>query len=75
VAHATRPFTDLLLEEIGTACAAHRLDPPDPEYAAWLITQLTMAVFHHYDSAGLDEPADVVADRLWTFCLGALGGA
>ena len=47
-------------------------DPGDPDYSAWLITQLAMAVFHHYDCAGLDEPAERIADRLWNFCLAAL---
>lgn len=74
VSRATRPFTDLILEEIRVASLAGKLHPADPEYSAWLVTQLTMAVFHHYDSAGLDEPAESVADRLWSFCLGALGG-
>lgn len=75
VSRATRPFTDLVLEEIEAAAAAGRLTPTDPEYSAWLVTQLTMAVFHHYDSAGLAEPVESVAERLWSFCLGALGGS
>ncbi len=74
VSAATRPFTDLLLEEIQEAKTVGELDPPDPEYAAWLITQLVMAVFHHYDCAGLDEPATRTAARVWDFCLAALGG-
>ena len=74
VSAATRPFTDLLLGEIQEAKAAGELETSDPEYSAWLITQLVMAVFHHYDSAGLDEPSSQIAARLWTFCLGALGG-
>ena len=74
VSAATRPFTDLLLEEIREAKAMGELDPPDPDYSAWLITQLVMAVFHHYDCAGLDEPSERVAARVWNFCLAALGG-
>ena len=74
VSAATRPFTDLLLEEIRQATATGELDPPDPDYSAWLITQLVMAVFHHYDCAGLDEPSERVAARVWNFCLAALGG-
>jgi AcrR family transcriptional regulator len=73
VSRATRPFTELLLGEIQKASDRGKLNPDDPDYAAWLITQLTMAVFHHYDCAGLREPADQVADRLWSFCLAALG--
>jgi AcrR family transcriptional regulator len=74
VSRATQPFTDLLIEEIGEAIALGRIAPRDPEYAAWLITQLSMTVFHHYDCAGLDEPVDAVAERLWTFCFAALEG-
>jgi len=74
VSRATQHYTDLLVEEIRDAMAAGRVHPSDPEYSAWLITQLTMAVFHHYDCAGLDEPADRIAERLWEFCLGALQG-
>ncbi len=74
VSAATRPFTDLLLEEIRDAKGAGELETADPEYSAWLITQLVMAVFHHYDCAGLDEPSEQIGDRLWNFCLAALGG-
>jgi AcrR family transcriptional regulator len=75
VSRATQHYTDLLVEEIHGAMAAGHVHPRDPEYAAWLMTQLTMAVFHHYDCAGLDEPADRIAERLWDFCLGALKGS
>jgi len=74
VSPATQHYTDLLVEEIRDAMAAGRVHPGDAEYSAWLITQLTMAVFHHYDCAGLDEPADRIAERLWEFCVGALNG-
>ena len=74
VSRATQPFTDLLLVEIHEAVAAGRLSPGDPDYSAWLMTQLAMAVFHHYDCAGLDEPAERIAERLWNFCLAALNG-
>jgi AcrR family transcriptional regulator len=72
VSRATQHFTELLVEEIHSAMAAGRLQPHDPEYSAWLITQLTMAVFHHYDCAGLDEPIEQIADKVWAFCLTAL---
>jgi TetR/AcrR family transcriptional regulator len=74
VSRATQPYTDLLVEEIREATAVGHLRPQDPEYSAWLITQLTMAVFHHYDCAGLDEPTDEIARKLWAFCLAALDG-
>jgi TetR/AcrR family transcriptional regulator len=72
VSRATQHFTDLLVDEIHEAMASDRLHPHDPEYAAWLITQLSMAVFHHYDCAGLDEPIGQIADKVWEFCLTAL---
>ena len=75
VSRATQHYTDLLVEQIREAMAAGRLRPRDPEYSAWLITQLTMAVFHHYDCAGVDEPTEVIARRVWDFCLTALGGS
>lgn len=75
VSRATQAFTDLILEEITAASDAGKLRTKDPEYAAWLITQLTMAVFHHYDSAGLNEDSEHIGERLWSFCLAALGGS
>jgi len=74
VSHATQPFTDLITQEIQAANAAGALSVEDPQDSAWLITQLTMAVFHHYDTAGLRESSQRAADRLWSFCLAALGG-
>jgi len=74
VSRATQPYTDLLVEEIRDAVTAGRVHPHEPDYAAWLITQLSMAVFHHYDCAGLEEPVDQIAERLWEFCYAALNG-
>ena len=71
MSRATQPHTDLLVEEIQEAIATGRVRPQNPEYAAWLITQLSMSVFHYYDCAGLEEPVDAIADRLWTFCYDA----
>lgn len=72
VSQATQPFTDLLVEEIRAAVTAGHLQTKNPEYSAWLITQLTMAVFHHYDCAGLDEPTGQIARKLWEFCWSAI---
>jgi TetR/AcrR family transcriptional regulator len=72
VSRATQPFTELLLVEIRAAMDSGQLNPRDPDYSAWLMTQLAMAVFHHYDCAGLDEPAARVGERVWGFCLAAL---
>lgn len=74
VSRATGPFTRLLLDELREAGTAGTLHPGDPEYSAWLVTQLVMAVFHHYAFAPMEEPPEVVAERLWSFCLAALGG-
>ncbi len=74
VARATQPYNDLLVEEIRIAQVAGLVHPQDPDYAAWLITQLSMAVFHHYDCAGLEQPVDEIADKLWSFCYAALNG-
>jgi AcrR family transcriptional regulator len=74
LAQATGPFTDLLLPEIQAATQAGQLAPPDPQYDAWLVNQLVIAVFHHYEYARADESPDEIADRLWRFCYGALGG-
>lgn len=53
---------------------AGQLSPPDPEYDAWLITQIVMAVYHRYSFASADESGTDLSERLWAFCLGALGG-
>ena len=74
VALASRPFTELLVPEIRAAADAGLLHPNDVEYDAWLISQLAMAVYHHYAFAASPEPHAQVADRLWAFCLAALGG-
>lgn len=75
LAHAIRPFTDLVHREIETAIEAGLLRPPHPEYDAWLITQLVMAVYHHYAFASSDESSEEIGERVWAFCLGALGGS
>jgi AcrR family transcriptional regulator len=74
VALASRPFTDLLVPEIRTAAEAGLLQPNDVDYDAWLVNQLAMAVYHHYAFSTSPEPHEQVADRLWSFCLAALGG-
>ena len=75
LAEAVRPFTELILAELYAAAKAGLLEPANPEYDAWLITQLAMAVFHHYAFAASDESPLEIGERLWAFCLGALGGS
>jgi AcrR family transcriptional regulator len=74
LAQATKPFTDLILPEIQAATDAGLLKPTNPEYDAWLITQLVMAVYHHYAFATNGESGEEIVERLWRFCLAALGG-
>jgi TetR/AcrR family transcriptional regulator len=74
LAEAVRPFTDLILGDLYAAAEAGFLKPADPENDAWLITQLAMAVFHHYAFAVTDESPAEIGERLWAFCLSALGG-
>ena len=75
VSLATQPYTDLLIDEIDAAMSAGQLPRQDAKYSAWLITQLVMAVFHHYDCAGVEETTDVIGQRLWGFCFAALEGS
>ena len=72
--HATNAFTELLLPEIRAGVEAGTLAPADPEYAAWLVNQIVIAVFHHYECAGIDQPPEQIGEQLWTFLLTGLGG-
>ncbi len=74
LAQATRPFTDLVEPEIRAAMQEGLLAPPDPAYDAWLVTQLLIAVFHHYEYARAADSQELIAERLWRFFYGALGG-
>ncbi|MDA8045424.1 MAG: TetR/AcrR family transcriptional regulator [Actinomycetota bacterium] len=66
---ATRPFKDLLQDEIEAARAEGLIEADDPAYDAWLVNQLVMSVFHHYAFAPADHSYKDIADRLWSFCL------
>jgi AcrR family transcriptional regulator len=74
VAAATDQFTRLIQHDLELAAAAGLLSPADPEHDAWMVTQLVMAIFHHAAFALPAGPADDEAERLWRFCLSALGG-
>jgi AcrR family transcriptional regulator len=71
---AIKPFSDLITEEIELAVDAGALHTRAPQRDAWHVTQLVMAVFHHYAFAETEEAADDVAEQLWQFCLAGLGG-
>ncbi|HEY6531588.1 MAG TPA: TetR/AcrR family transcriptional regulator [Acidimicrobiales bacterium] len=74
LSEADRAFTDLLIPEIRAATDAGLLAPHDIDASAWLITELAMATFHHYAYATSKPPPGELAESLWQFCLGALGG-
>ncbi|HWA65394.1 MAG TPA: TetR/AcrR family transcriptional regulator [Mycobacteriales bacterium] len=74
LARATGGFARLLLPEIRAAQETGALRPANAEYDAWLIQQLVISVFHHYEYASHPESAETIGDRLWDFCFAALGG-
>jgi len=76
LAEAEKPFLDVLRGEVNSAIEAGLLNPPDPEWDSWFVTELVRSVYHYYAFAAHAEgEIDVVKERLWRFCLTALGGA
>ena len=73
MARATRPFTDLVGRQLELARADGSLAPADVERDAWFVTNLVMAVFHHYAFADTTFDVATVREQLWTFCRTALG--
>jgi TetR/AcrR family transcriptional regulator len=71
LAEAEKPLADLLLTEINAATEAGLLNPTNPEWDAWFIVELVRAVYHYYAYAPREHDAH---ERLWEFCLAALGG-
>lgn len=71
LAEAEKPLADLLLTEINAATEAGLLHPTNPEWDAWFIVELVRAVYHYYAYAPREHDAQ---ERLWEFCLAALGG-
>ncbi|SEO82438.1 TetR/AcrR family transcriptional regulator [Trujillonella endophytica] len=74
IGRATQPVADLFQRALREGEDAGLLHPSDAAYDAWLTNELIRTVFHHYQFASTGEPADVVAERVWRFCLGAWGG-
>ncbi len=74
VAAATGQFARLIQQDLEEAASQGLLSPADPEHDAWAVTQLVMAVFHHGAFAQPAVPPADEAERLWRFCLSALGG-
>jgi AcrR family transcriptional regulator len=75
MAAATKPFADLVQRALVAAQRDALLTPRDPERDAWLITTIVTAAFHHYAFLPDDPAVDTVAEDVWHFCLGAVGGA
>ena len=75
LAEAEKPFVDLVRSEVTAAIDAGLLNPPDAEWDSWFVTELVRSVYHYYAFAAHDDgDIDVVKERLWRFCLTALGG-
>jgi AcrR family transcriptional regulator len=75
IAVAISPYSDLVAEEIEHAVRAGSLQSSNPQNDAWHVTQLVMAVFHHYAFTEAEQSSDEVAERLWRFCLSGIGSA
>jgi TetR/AcrR family transcriptional regulator len=76
LAEAERPFVDLVRSEVNSAIEGGLLNPPDPEWDSWFVTELVRSVYHYYAfAAHADGEIELVKERLWQFCLTALGGA
>ena len=74
LAEAEKPFVELLRNEVNAAIEVGSLNPGVPEWDSWLLAELVRSVYHHYAFAvRSDAELDVVKDRLWHFCQGALG--
>jgi TetR/AcrR family transcriptional regulator len=75
LAEAEKPFVDLLRTEANAAIDAGLLNPSDPEWDPWFLAELARSVFHFYAFAPQTAgELELVKDRLWRFCLTALGG-
>jgi TetR/AcrR family transcriptional regulator len=75
LAEAEKPFVDLLRGEVNAAIDAGLLNSPDPEWDPWFLAELARSVFHFYAFAvHPDGELEIVKERLWRFCLTALGG-
>jgi len=75
LAEAEKPFVELLRGEVNAAIEAGLLNSPDPEWDPWFLAELARSVFHFYAFAAPAEgELELVAERMWRFCLTALGG-
>jgi len=75
LADAEQPFVELLREAVQDAVDAGQLKPSDVTWDPWFLGELVRSVYHFYAFAEHPEgDIEVVKDRLWQFCLTALGG-
>jgi AcrR family transcriptional regulator len=75
LAEAEKPFVDLLRAEVNSAVEAGMLSVPDSDWDSWFISELLRSVYHFYAFAPrTDGDLELVKERLWQFCLAALGG-
>ena len=75
LAEAEKPFVELLRGEVNAAIDAGLLKPNDPHWDPWFLAELARSVFHFYAFAPHpDGELEIVKERLWQFCLTALGG-
>lgn len=72
LATAQLPFVEMVIGEIKAAIEAGQLPPIDPEWDGWFLNELIRSVYHHY--AYTAERTPEVREKLWQFCLRALGG-
>ncbi|MGE2689344.1 TetR/AcrR family transcriptional regulator [Mycolicibacterium pulveris] len=72
---AEKPFVDLLRDEIDRAVEMGLLRPADPQWDSWFLGELVRSVYHFYAFAD-DSRGEIklVKEKLWNFCLTALGG-
>jgi TetR/AcrR family transcriptional regulator len=76
LAEAEQPLVDLLRVEVNAALEAGLLNSSDPEWDPWFLADLARSVFHFYAFVPhADGELDVIKERLWRFCLTAMGGA
>jgi AcrR family transcriptional regulator len=76
LAETERPFVDLLRREVNCAIEEGLLNRIDSEWDPWFIAELARSVFHFYAFAAHNsDELELVKERLWRFCLTALGGA
>nr|CRL69566.1 transcriptional regulator [Mycolicibacterium komanii] len=75
LAEAEKPFVDLVRAEVTAAREAGLLNPADPEWDSWLMTELVRSVYHYYAFADhVEGELETVKEQLWRFCVTALGG-